>query len=136
MRLPALFFVLMMSSTSVIAHELTLTVDAIKNVKGHMVIALYHNVESYKTDQNMLASRKEKITDNTLTIDFGDLPEGYYAIKLYQDANDNGKIDKNLIGIPTEGYGFSNNGGSFGQPSFDEAKFLLDKTTEIKIHLK
>lgn len=34
---------------------------------------------------------------------------GVYGLALYHDANGNGKIDRNAIGIPKEGFGFSNN---------------------------
>jgi len=65
------------------------------------------------------------------------LKEGIYAISLFIDSNDNKKLDKNLIGIPTEQYGFSNNAmGFLGKPSFKNASFELIKNSEIKIKLK
>jgi len=117
------------------AHDLVLKVDQIKQVKGTMMVALYNSESNYKSNNNTFSGQKIAVTTNTLTVNFGDVPEGEYAIKLYQDENDNGQIDKNLIGIPTEGYGFSNNGGSMGQPSFDDAKFKVSGTTKIDIHL-
>ncbi len=118
------------------AHELALHVDHITKTKGVMMIALYNSAESYKSDKNAFNGKKIAVTQGALTVNFGDVPAGDYAIKLYQDENENGVIDKNVIGIPTEGYGFSNNGGAMGPPSFDEAKFSVTGKTAISIHLR
>ncbi|UUZ49269.1 DUF2141 domain-containing protein [Massilia sp. B-10] len=57
---------------------------------------------------------------------FKDLPEGEYAFAVYHDANANGQMDKNLLGIPTEDYAFNNNAvGKMGPPKFEAAKFAL-----------
>lgn len=48
------------------------------------------------------------------------------AIAAYHDANANGLLDRNAIGIPSERYGFSNNArGITGPPTFDEAVIEL-----------
>jgi uncharacterized protein (DUF2141 family) len=122
-------------SVSIYAHELVLTVDKIEKVKGVMMIALYNSEDGYKSDQGTFSGKKVAVTDKTITVNFGDIPSGNYAIKLFQDENENGSIDKNIIGIPTEGYGFSNNGGAMGQPSFSDAKFTVNAVTNITIHL-
>lgn len=118
------------------AHELVLNIDKIAKTKGVMMIALYNSADGYNNNTNTFSGQKIAVTQNTLSVNFGDVPAGDYAIKLYQDENENGEIDKNLIGIPTEGYGFSNNGGAMGQPDFKDATFsVMDKTT-ITIHLR
>lgn len=119
-----------------LAHELTLKVDKVKNVNGNLLIAVYDQAANYSSDSQWVVVRKVKVTEGPIRIPLGDVPTGHYAVKLFQDENDNNQIDKNSTGIPTELYGFSNNGGSYGQPSFDEAKVLVDKATEIEIHLK
>jgi uncharacterized protein (DUF2141 family) len=54
---------------------------------------------------------------------------------MYQDENDNNELDFNLIGIPKEGYGFSNNVGQFGAPEYVKAKFIIKENTAINIAL-
>ncbi len=54
-----------------------------------------------------------------------DIPAGEYALMVYYDENDNFKIDKNFIGIPTEPLGFSNNYRPKGPPSYARAAFTL-----------
>lgn len=123
-------------SLNAMAHELVLQVDQITKTKGVMMIALYNSAESYKSDEKVFKGQKVAVTKNTLVVNFGDVPAGEYAIKLYQDENENGLIDKNTMGIPTEGYGFSNNSGAIGMPSFDEAKVKITDKTIMSIHLR
>lgn len=118
------------------AHDLTLTVDNIKSSQGDLLVAVYDKAEHYNANSNWVAVRKVKMETAGMSLSFADLPAGSYAIKLFQDENGNGQIDINAQGIPTEPYGFSNNGGSYGAPSFDEAKVVVDKTTQIKITLR
>lgn len=118
------------------AHELTLNVNNIKNIKGDLLVAVYDKEEHYNSNSNWVAVKKVKVEEVVMSLDFADLPAGSYAVKLFQDENGNGQIDMNTQGVPIEPYGFSNNGGSFGSPSFNDAKVLVDKTTHIEIQLR
>lgn len=66
-----------------------------------------------------------------------DLPDGEYALVVYQDMNANGQLDRNFIGIPREPLGFSNRYWPEGPPSFSRASFLLNgnqmKSVEIEL---
>ncbi|HSX85999.1 MAG TPA: DUF2141 domain-containing protein [Cellvibrio sp.] len=118
------------------AHDLTLKVENIKSSQGDLLVAVYDKAEHYDANTNWVAVKKVKMEEPTMSLDFAGLPAGSYAIKLFQDENSNGQIDKNSMGIPTEPYGFSNNGGSYGPPSFDEAKVVVDKAIQIEIQLR
>ncbi len=64
------------------------------------------------------------------------LPKGKYAVQLFHDENKNGKMDFNFLGIPKEGYGFSNDARGFmSEPAFDKQLFLLDQDRAIQIKL-
>ena len=58
-----------------------------------------------------------------LELVFDGLAPGKYAIRLMHDENGNGKLDSNLVGMPTEGYGFSNNPRVMRAATFEEAVF-------------
>tara|TARA_B100000963_G_C22457518_1_gene594125 strand:- start:23 stop:466 length:444 start_codon:yes stop_codon:yes gene_type:complete len=61
-----------------------------------------------------------------------DLAYGQYAIAVYHDKNKNGKLDTNILGIPLEQYGFSNNArGKFGPASWSEAKFTVKARSAV-----
>ena len=64
---------------------------------------------------------------SNLRNDKGQVKPGTYAVSTFHDENSNGKLDTNLLGIPTEGVGASNNAkGHFGPPKFDDAKFRFE----------
>ena len=60
---------------------------------------------------------------------------GYYAISCFQDLNNNGILDKNLLGIPTEPYAFSQNARpKFRAPSWEEAQFYYNgQSIQLKL---
>ena len=65
-----------------------------------------------------------------------DLPDGPLAISLFQDANANGRLDLNAMGIPVEPFGFSNNAaGNFGPPQFEQAVVTPMAGTPVKVKL-
>jgi uncharacterized protein (DUF2141 family) len=67
-----------------------------------------------------------------------DLPPGTYAAQAYQDGNDNHSVDRNILGLPTEGVGFSNNAPiRLHPPSFGAAAFNYaggEQTISFKLH--
>ena len=73
--------------------------------------------------------------DNTIAV--RDVPPGNWAVLAYQDANDNGELDRNFIGIPSENYGFSRDArGKFGPPSFEDAVITVrDEPTVANVRL-
>ena len=125
---------ILMLSQSVSAAELTVNVTDVEKGKGHLLVALYQGDENYKSGKTAKAS-KVKAERGEEVVVFKDLADGEYAIKMYQDENDNEKLDTNMLGIPKEGYGFSNNVGAFGQPEYKEAKFIVKENTVIEIDL-
>lgn len=74
----------------------------------------------------------------SMTITVKDVPAGTWAVVVYEDANDNGKLDRSLIGIPTESYGLSRAAtGKFGPPKFDDAAIeVKDDPTLVGIRLQ
>ncbi len=66
-----------------------------------------------------------------------DLPAGDYAVSIFLDENNNGKLDQNFIGIPTERFGFSNNPRILtGAPSYNDCLIrVLDQENDFTIRL-
>ncbi|WP_332851859.1 DUF2141 domain-containing protein [Duganella sp. S19_KUP01_CR8] len=106
------------------AADLKIAVTGVSSADGQIMVALYNSAETYlgKPFRTAAAPAVKGATQ----IEFKDLPAGDYAFSLYHDANANGKMDSNLIGIPTEDYAFSNNAmGKFGPPDYAAARFAL-----------
>ncbi|AVR98902.1 DUF2141 domain-containing protein [Pseudoduganella armeniaca] len=71
-------------------------------------------------------------TPGTTTVTVANVPPGTWAVLAYQDENGNGKLDRNLLGIPSENYGFSRDAaGRFGPPSFDQAAIEVSEETAV-----
>jgi uncharacterized protein (DUF2141 family) len=69
---------------------------------------------------------------NTLTCYITDIDYSEIAVAIYQDMNSNGKFDKTFIGLPKEGYAFSNNFiPTVKAPDYDDCKFTYDSTTNV-----
>lgn len=86
-------------------------------------------------NEKVLTQEMSVIKDKSCTFSIENLKPGKYAIRYYHDENLNGKMETNLVGKPTEGYGFSNNvTGKFGPPPFE--KWIFEINADKKIMLK
>jgi len=64
------------------------------------------------------------------------VPPGRWAVLAYQDENANGELDRNLVGIPRENYGFSRAArGRFGPPTFDDAAIEVGEGAVVAVEL-
>ena len=146
MKVSVLFISLvLLVVTNTISQTFKLKIE-IENIeqKGTIYLAIYDNSSSFDQDnQNKNINKNrwvksivEVVNKNNFTKNV-ELKKGVYAISLFVDSNDNKIIDKNLLGIPTEQYGFSNNASGFlGSPSYKDASFNLVDDLKIKISLK
>lgn len=131
----ALLLTISQFANSASANELSIKVSRIDEQKGELLLALFDSEQAYKSNGKPIRAISVPVTKDQHTITFKDLGEGNYALKLLHDLNGNGQMDSNMFGLPTEGYGFSNNVGKFGMPEFKEAAFSLegDKTIEVYV---
>ncbi len=108
--------------------SLTVEIVNLESDKGVVIVALLDEQEETIKDKT------SEIKENTCTVVFNDLKDGSYAIRLFHDENSNGELDTNFIGIPKEGFGFSNDAfGKFGPKKFPEWLFEVSGDTSIKM---
>ncbi len=115
-------------STSVNTQQGTLVVflTDLPNDDGVVLVALTNSKENYEIENNTFLGDSAKIVDGTSMVEFENIPFGTYAIKVFHDENEDGNLDTNFLGIPSEAYGFSNNAtGSFGPAAWEDAKFTF-----------
>lgn len=101
----------------------------IKNSTGSVACALFESPPGFPRDYLHFATNAMiiKIRKSQARCDFEDIPPGTYAMVVVHDENMNGELDTNWLGIPKEGYGFSNYVNALqGAPSFSAASFLYD----------
>ncbi|MBU2920858.1 DUF2141 domain-containing protein [Winogradskyella psychrotolerans] len=115
-------------------YSVTVTVTNANNDKGKIFVALYNTEtgflkENYKSHISVIENKR-------CTVTFEGIPEGVYAVSVFHDENDNGKMDTNFMHIPKEDYGCSNGATGFmGPPKWKDAKFELKANKTIKIKL-
>lgn len=98
----------------------------IRNSTGTVACALFESPDGFPTDYLRTATNVMviRIRKDQARCNFEDIPPGTYAMAVVHDENMNGKLDTNWLGIPTEGYGFSNDAkGVVGAPPFSAASF-------------
>ena len=109
------------------AGDLTVRIEHIRNDHGSILAALYDSEASFMKQPSARARFKVKAEAGEVQYVFHDLPPGQYALSAFHDENGNGQLDKNFLGIPNEGYGFSNDAAAHhGPPGFSKAAFEFD----------
>lgn len=117
--------------------DLKLVITGVDDVKGSMYIAVFDNKESFPDFGKQLVEKVLPVDSKTLSCTFKDLPNSDYAVAIFHDKNNNGKLDKNAFGIPLEPYGFSQNARArFSAPPFNDAKIVLDGNQSIEITIQ
>ena len=109
------------------AQQLEVVITNVKNDQGQVRVALFAE-ENYL--KKSIETKIVKAKAGEMRFTFDPVPSGEYAINILHDANENGVLDKSFIGIPKEGYVFSNNTGKFGAPDFKEASFKVGEKNE------
>jgi len=101
----------------------------IRNSTGAVACALFEAPEGFPKKFLKFATNITmiKIRDTQARCNFLDIPPGTYALAVIHDENMNGELDTNWLGVPKEGYGFSNDAkASMSAPSFEAASFPYD----------
>lgn len=112
------------AAPAVQAADIQLTVHGISHAGGTLSALLVDSAEAWEGKAKPVDGRRVDVSSTeALQLVFADLTPGHYALRLMHDENGNGKLDSNLVGMPTEGYGFSNNPRVMRPARFDEAKF-------------
>jgi uncharacterized protein (DUF2141 family) len=125
------------------AASLKLTVAGVRSDAGALMIGLYNSPQGFGdaianatqagllNDRGRLVGVAMRAKTGSQSIIFTDLPPGRYALIVFHDQNEDGRLDEGSWGIPEEGYGFCNNAqGLLSAPSFDAAAVLLDGADE------
>jgi uncharacterized protein (DUF2141 family) len=102
-------------------------VTNIKQAKGNMRVAFYKKGSGFPKEGSITFAKELKVIQpGELAVNFTDIPYGEYAIAVFQDKNQNQKIDKNLLGYPVEPFGFSKNfKPRFSEPDFSDCSVLI-----------
>lgn len=106
---------------------LVVTVSGLPTASGHVIALLFPSDQGFPASLTKAAQHLAlKVSSSSMELRFPNLPMGTYAVTVYHDVNDNGKLDTNWIGIPKEPVGVSNNlRPRLGPPRFSESSFTI-----------
>ncbi len=123
--------------TTLVANDITVEVNNILNQNGKLSMGLYNkNDDTFAKRSSYYKGVDLNINDTKIIYTFKNIPNGTYAISALHDENENQELDKNFLGMPKEGYGFSNNiRPTFRAANFDESKFAVDGDENIVIKM-
>lgn len=117
---------------------MTVHVTGAASSRGVIRVALWREADGFPKDvRKVVQGGSVPLVEGEAIVVLEHVPAGVYAISTYHDENENGKLDTNLVGIPRELFGFSNNArGRMGPPSFNACKFSFSgggQTVDIKL---
>ncbi len=113
-----LVFILLTSFSPKSQNILTIEISSLNSNKGKVLIELSDS------EKNFVKGISAEIVKHTCIVTVDSLKAGKYSFKFFHDENNNNKLDTNWVGIPKEGFGFSNNArGTIGPPSFKKTIF-------------
>jgi uncharacterized protein (DUF2141 family) len=115
------------------------TVGKLRAPKGNIACRLFFQEKSFPRGTESTIRKSVRVSGDFARCVFENVPPGTYAMTVIHDENDNGKLDKNFIGMPTEGYGVSNNKThATSAPVWSECKFVVEagKKRELSIGLR
>jgi uncharacterized protein (DUF2141 family) len=105
------------------AATLKIEVDGLKP-RGQLMVALYGSEAAWNAKKGAVRELQQPVRATQARIELAGLAPGRYGAMIFQDLNMNGRMDFNMVGMPTEPYGFSNNSrGLFGPPAWKAAAF-------------
>lgn len=103
------------------AAQVTMSISGVRSDNGYIRVAVFNQDEAFPRG-TPVAGHNVMAMAGTTVIEFGSLPPGRYAIAFYHDEDGDASFDRSFIGIPVEGFGFSNDAPVvLGPPSFEEA---------------
>lgn len=120
-------------------HRIRVEVSGIAVLRGVIRIAVFSGPMGFPSGrQHAVASATVDAAKSTVVYEFAGLSPGEYAVSVFHDADKDGALNRNFLGIPEEGFGFSNNPRvTVGPPGYKKARFATaGGTTHIAIQLK
>ena len=109
------------------AADLRIELTNLGDQTGKVMLNVLRNEAQMKNAEPAEASMILNPGEDGVSLTLHNLPTGIYGIQVMHDENGNGELDANLLGIPKEPWGFSNNAkGRFGPPTWDDVSFTID----------
>ncbi|GAB3037270.1 DUF2141 domain-containing protein [Spirosoma pulveris] len=113
------------------AYKLTVVISSVEKRSGKLYVGLANSSETFNGESKATAVADVPASGD-ITVNFEGIPAGRYAVRIYQDLNDNKKMDFSGQ-MPAEPFGFSSVTMLMGPPTFDQCAFTLDGNKTIQV---
>jgi uncharacterized protein (DUF2141 family) len=125
---------LLLSIGSMAQVNLKLEIAGVEKNGGKVYVSVFNSEKSYN---NRDVFKSFSLDPNAISINaLLKLTEGEYLFSIYQDNNDNGVLDTNLVGIPKEKFGFTNYDGKRAPGNFKRHRILITgNNSEVLVNL-
>jgi len=108
------------------SQTVTVVISALASTQAVVKLNFYNAADKFLQKNQHALHLEVKPAGKTEVSVPVELAPGEWAVALTQDTNNNDKLDKNMLGIPTEPYAFSNNvRPRMAAPKFEECKFTV-----------
>jgi uncharacterized protein (DUF2141 family) len=134
----SLLFLIVLLSSTLNAQNIEINFSGIRSSKGQIIVRVYKDSKSFENDEpyKIHYFKKSTVSKGTMTASLK-LDPGTYGLALADDENNSYGMNYGLLGIPSEGFGFSNyyhTGMSY--PKFESFKFTVTKDEKKKVTMK
>ena len=137
-KLFCLMFLLFGFGSYLNAQNTEINFSGVRSSKGQIILRIYKDEKSFDDDKpsKIHYFKKSNLSKGKMTASIT-LDPGTYGLALADDENNSNLMDFGFLGVPSEGFGFSNYYHSgFTSPSFDSFKFTVAKNQKYKISMK
>ena len=125
--------IMFLAFAAVTAHAqatVEITIAGVKPGKGNIRVGLFQQDNFLQTP---LEGKIVEADASSVVVRFDHVRAGSYAVSVIHDTNKNGDLDRTKLGIPKEGFAFSNDAmGKKGPPTFDKARFEVTGTEALR----
>jgi uncharacterized protein (DUF2141 family) len=119
------------------AGAITVSVGRLRSSKGSVGCRLYSLEKGFPRNTEGSIKKNFPVSGPFTACVFEHVPPGTYALVAIHDENDNDKLDRNFVGMPTEGYGVSNNRTyATKAPVWSECKFSVEASKNRKLTIE
>jgi len=125
--------------TNSLSSKLAVEIDSFRNRQGQVCVSLFASSQGFPNNRKNVVQRQcNKINSAPMMVNFTNLKAGNYAVAVIHDTNGDGTLNRNDLGMPIEGYGFSRNPEiRTAAPKFNDAAVLIaGPSTSVQVQLK
>ncbi len=117
---------------------LSIEINNIQSSQGMVWVGIYASEQTFLVKEKAIVEGFVIREEGQLIVDIPDLKFGEYAVAVFHDENNNGVMDRNLLGIPSEPFAFSKPPKSkWRLPKFEEVRFsFAHPDQKVSTHLK